>query len=390
MQHLDVVILGAGPYGISAAAHLQTIPGLRTHVFGEPMVFWRRNMPAGMLLRSPWEATHIADPRGTLTLDAYVAARGNHLSTPIPLERFVDYGRWFQGHVAPNIDTRQVVQVERCANGFLVMTDDGEVMHSRRVVVAAGIAAFARRPPEFDGLPTDLASHSCDHGDLRRFAGERVLVVGGGQSALEAAALLYESGCDVEVAVRKPAIHWLGWKSRISRVKALESLLYSSRDVGPAGLSQLVARPNFFRRLPRRLQDWTDRRAIRPAGAYWLQRRIRGIKIRTGVRFRGAIATGKQLRIASNDAGEQVFDHALLATGYRIDIAKYKFLSPQVINGIERAGGYPLLKPGLESTVPGLHFLGAPAAWSFGPLLRFVAGTHYAVRSLMAKVEAEA
>src|SRR5262249_81107 len=163
----------------------------------------------------------------------------NHLPAPIPLQRFVDYGHWFQRHAAPDLDTRRIVQVDRNGKGFLVTTEDGEVLHSRRVVVAAGIAAFANRPQLFNGLPPDLASHSSDHGDLARFSNKRVLVVGGGQSSLEAAALLREAGADVEVAVRKPNVHWLGWKGKISRIKTLGRLLYSPRDVGPAGVSQL-------------------------------------------------------------------------------------------------------------------------------------------------------
>lgn len=386
MSVWDVVVLGAGPYGLSAAAHLRTIRGLRTRVFGEPMSFWQRNMPAGMLLRSPWDATHIADPKGALTLDSYAAVRGNHMPAPIPLQRFVDYGLWFQRHAAPDIDTRSIAQVDRNGTGFLVKTEDGEVLHSRRVVVAAGIAAFANRPHLFDGLPADLASHSSDHDDLGRFLGKRVMVVGGGQSALESAALLRECGADVEVAVRESNIHWLGWKGKISRIKPLGRLLYSPRDVGPAGLSQLVARPDYFRKLPRGMQEWTDRRAIRPAGAAWLQHRVTGIKVRTGVRFESAEPVGGQLRVTSSDEGVQTFDHVLLATGYRIDVAKYKFLSSQLLDGIDRVGGYPKLNPGLESSVPGLHFLGAPAAWSFGPVVRFVSGTFYAVRALTRRI----
>lgn len=388
MHNWDVVIVGAGPYGLSAAAHLQTIRGLRTRVFGETMSFWQRNMPSGMFLRSPWDATHISDPQRALTLDAYVAARGNHMPAPIPLRRFVDYGRWFQRSAAPDLDTRKITQVEQDAKGFRLRTEDGEVLQSRRVVIAAGIASFACRPPVFDGLPADLVSHSCDHEDLSHFSGKRVLVVGGGQSALESGALLYECGADVEIAVRKPAIHWLGWKGRLSRFKPLGRLLFSPRDVGPAGLSQLVARPDYFRKLPRAVQDWTDQRSIRPAGAGWLRHRLSDVKISPAVCITSAVPVAGQLRVTSSDGMERLVDHVLLATGYRIDISKYPFLEPQVLSCIDRVGGYPRLRPGLESSVPGLHFLGAPAAWSFGPVLRFVSGTHYAVKALARKITA--
>lgn len=388
MQHVDVVIVGAGPYGLSAAAHLRTIPGLQLLVFGEPMSFWQRHMPAGMLLRSPWDATHIADPNGRLKLEAYTAARGNHMPSPIPLERFVDYGLWFQQQTVPDLDRRKITCIKQASRGFYVTTEDGEIVRSARVVIAAGIAAFAWRPPEFKDLPTELASHSCDHSDLVRFRGRHVLVVGGGQSALEASALLHEFGAEIEIIVRNREVHWLGWKGRISRLRPLGRLLYSPRDVGPAGLSQLVARPDCFRKLPRAVQDWTHRRSIRPAGAGWLRRRLKDVKISPDVCIKSAVPVRGRLRVALSDGTERLVDHVLFATGYRIDISKYSFLDPQLLGCIDRVGGYPRLNPRLESSVPGLYFLGAPGAWSFGPVLRFVSGTHYAVEALARNITA--
>jgi FAD-dependent urate hydroxylase len=388
LQRVDVVIVGAGPYGLSAAAHLRAVPGLRVRVFGEPMSFWQRNMPGGMLLRSPWDATHIAGPRGTLKLEAYTAARGNHVPSPIPLERFVDYGLWFQQQAVPDLDRRKIVRIQKAPQGFQVKLEDGEVLHSARVVIAAGIAAFAWRPPEFQDLPRQLASHSCDHSDLACFGGKRVLVVGGGQSALENGALLHEFGADVEILVRHPVVHWLGWKGRISRIKPLARLLYSPRDVGPAGLSQLVARPNYFQKLPGGIQDWTHRRSIRPAGAGWLRGRLNNVKISPGVCVKSAVPGSGRLRVASSDGAERLVDHLLFATGYRIDISRYSFLSSQLLDDIDRVGGYPQLNSGFESSVPGLYFLGAPGAASFGPLLRFVSGTYYAVEALARNITA--
>jgi thioredoxin reductase len=382
MQKYDVTIIGAGPYGLSTAAHLRKIKGLQMRVFGEPMSFWERNMPVGMLLRSPWEATHIADPDGTLTLDGYTAARGNHLPKPVPLDRFIDYGRWYQRQVVPDLDTRKVQRVETASGSFRLTTEDGEVINSRRVVVAAGIAPFAWRPPEFEGLPESLASHSCDHSDLCRFTGKHVFVVGGGQSALETGALLHEAGARVEIIVRNPAVRWLRWRGRLLRWGPLGRLFYSPRDVGPAGISQLVARPDCLRLLPRKVQDKIGRRSIRPAGAVWLQDRLRDVTIRTGLTVRAVVPTGGQVRLTLSNGAELTGDHVLCATGYKIDITKYPFLDRQLVRVIDRVNGYPRLKAGLESSVPGLFFLGAPASWSFGPVLRFVSGTYYGVQAL--------
>ena len=100
----DVVVIGAGPYGLAAAAHLAEA-GASIRVFGSPMSFWMRHMPRGMLLRSPWGASHIADPRSTLTLDAFERGRGAPLSRPVPLTDFVAYGHWFRRQAVPEIDS---------------------------------------------------------------------------------------------------------------------------------------------------------------------------------------------------------------------------------------------------------------------------------------------
>ena len=386
MENHDVIVVGAGPYGLSAAVHLQTIRGLQVRAFGRVMTFWEKNMPAGMFLRSPWKASHIADPKGTLTLDAYVAASGNHLSKPIPLDRFVDYGRWYQKQGVPGLDPRNIRRIQRTSNGFQVTAEDGEVFASRRVVVATGIAPFARRPPEADGLPAALVSHSCDHSDLTRFANKRVLVVGAGQSALESAALLHEGGANVEVAVRNPQVRWLRLSGTRFHKGIMGRILYSPRDVGPAGMSQLTARPDCLRLFPRSIQNWVGRRAIRPAGSGWLIERVKNIPIQTGVFVKSITPVAGQARVTLSDGSECVVDHIMFATGYRIDIAKYPFLDSLLISEIDRVNGYPRLKPGLESSVPGLHFLGAPAAWSFGPVSRFVSGTYYCVQSLTRRI----
>ena len=159
-------------------------------------------------------------------------------------------------------------------------------------------------------------------------------------------------------------------------------MLYAPADVGQAGLSQLVARPHLFRRIPRSVQDRWGKRAIRPAGAAWLNPRCQPIRITTSRVVTSAVPQGDKLFLTLNDGTERSVDHALLATGFRVDIAHYPFLSKPLLKSIETINGHPKLKNGFESSVPGLHFLGAPAAWSFGPLMRFVAGADFASRNL--------
>jgi cation diffusion facilitator CzcD-associated flavoprotein CzcO len=114
----EIAVVGAGPYGLSIAAHLRHA-GLAAHVFGEPMAFWRHNMPKGMILRSPWRATHISDPGSALSLEAYASSCGDEDSCKaLPLDKFVDYARWFQHHTVPDVDRRAVRLIDTSRNGF--------------------------------------------------------------------------------------------------------------------------------------------------------------------------------------------------------------------------------------------------------------------------------
>jgi cation diffusion facilitator CzcD-associated flavoprotein CzcO len=368
---------------LAAAAHLRSLGDLDVKVFGVPMSFWA-DMPRGMLLRSAWEACHIGFPDGDLTLDAFKSECGGDFGKPVPLEAFIEYGEWFQRTAVPDVDTRRVEYVESGPGGFRLLLGDGETVRADRVVVAAGIEAFRARPLVFERFSSALVTHSSEHRDLGRFSGARVLVVGGGQSALESAALLHESGAEVEVIARKDHIIWLHGGTTQRRLGRLKPLFYAQTDVGPAGLSRLVAAPKLFTSLPRRMQAKLAYRAIRPAGARWLVDRLADVPLTTGRSVVEAERAGAGVRVVLDDGSKHQADHVILGTGYQIDVAAYDFLAPGLRAGVRRVGGYPVLGQGLESSIPGLHFLGAPAAWSFGPTMRFVSGSWYAADQLTA------
>ena len=147
--------------------------------------------------------------------------------------------------------------------------------------------------------------------------------------------------------------------------------------------------PDLIRLLPPEVRRRIDRRAMRPEADLPLRARLAGARITAGRAVGSAVATGGGLRLTLTDGTERCVDHALLATGYRVDVARYPFLTPDVLRSLRRTGGYPELTAGLESSVPGLHFLGAPAAWNFGPLMRFVAGTSFAAHALMWSIRAK-
>jgi cation diffusion facilitator CzcD-associated flavoprotein CzcO len=344
------------------------------------MESWAQHMPAGMLLRSRWDASHIGNPDHTLGLDRFERARDLERAEPVPLARFVDYGRWFQQQAVPVLERRRVVRVSADTHGFQVELEDGEPVRAERVVVAAGIVPFAWRPPELAALPAALVSHTADYPGLAVFEGARVVVVGGGQSALESGALLAEAGADAEVLVRG-GVHWLP-EGDGGADRGLQNYAYRKIAIGGPRSAWLAARPTLFRRLPYRTHEGLVYHFIKPAAASWLRPRLSAVPITIGRSIVSASRQGEKLVLTLDDGSSREVDHVLLATGYRIDLTRYAFLAPELVARVRTRGGPPVLAAGFESSVRGLHFLGAPSARSFGPVMHFVCGTWASARGL--------
>ena len=377
MNHdIEVAVIGAGPHGLSATIHLRRA-GVAVQAFGEPMSFWQ-SMPKGMRLRSNMSATNMVEPVGPFSLASYMEETGEPFGHPVSLRRFVDYGSWVQRNGVPDLDPRRVTEVTPSNGGFALTMSDGERLKAGRVVVACGIAPFENRPAGLDHLPRELVCHTSDHDDLSTFAGKRVAVVGSGQSAFESAVLMLEHGADeVEMIIRRPDVVWLRSWSPIHFMGRLGRLVYAPTDVGPLWFSRLVATPAVFTRLPRETQDKIAYRSIRPACSYFVKVRVDGIKMTTSTEVTTAEPSGDGLRLTLSDGSTRDVDHLMFGTGYRVDIARYPFLSESVVRDLKVVNGYPVLGNGFETSVPRLHVLGAPAARSFGPIMRFVSGSWY-------------
>jgi thioredoxin reductase len=380
----EVAIVGAGPYGLAVAAHLRAA-NVSFRIFGDAVSFWRNHMPEGMLLRSPWVATHIAEPQGRYKLDDYFAEAGLEIPKLLPVERFVDYGRWFQRHIAPDLDTRAVERVEAYDGGFRLTLADGDLCFSRRVVMATGLLGHEYRPAEFDGLPRELVIHSCEHTDSVRYRGKRVAVIGRGQSGCEAAALLHEAGAEVELICRDDLVWNADPGQRSTLRKAVRSvlgtMLIPPSQVGPFPYNWLNEAPGIVHRLSQAARDGVNEKSLAATAILWLRPRLKDVRINGQRKIFGAERVGDHV-VLTLDNGVRIFDRVLLATGYRIDVDKMNLLDRRLRERIMRHDGLPLLSAGLESSVPGLHFAGAAAVGSFGPLLRFIAGAGFAARQV--------
>ncbi len=373
----EVAVIGAGPYGLACSRFLKRA-GVDVLTFGEKMSFWRERMPERMILRSRRRSSHIADPDGSLSLDAFAAEHGHPRLDPVPLTEFEKYGAWYGERAVPNLDGRRIIAVVSAGErSFILRFEDGTEATVSRVIVAAGISPFAWRDSPLAELPDEVASHSSCHRDFGRFRGRSVVVVGCGQSALESAALLHEEGAAVELIARTQAPVWLGGDgdSLGARVRAR---MVPPTDVGGRVSGWLAAAPGVMRASPSVLREWTTARCIVPAGAEWLPERVGEVTMTMDRQISSAEARNGRVWISLDDGSERTVDHAILATGWRIDVAQYPFLDRSVVERLALRSGYPVLGPGFESSVPGLHFVGTVAAMSFGPINRFVVGTWYA------------
>jgi cation diffusion facilitator CzcD-associated flavoprotein CzcO len=343
---IDVLVIGAGPYGLAAARALRA-KGLRVEVLGKPMGFWHDHMPEGMLLRSgpDWHM----DALGELTFEAFCADAPD----PIPLELFLDYGAWFQQQAGIEVVEDEVTRLRA---GWEAWTASGRHLKARAVVAAPGVAYFAHRP---DWAPE--GAHTCDLVDFKELSGAHVLIVGGRQSAYEWAALIHEAGAAAVHVVHRHA------QPRFADV--------SWRFVD-AHIEDTLAQPGWWRTLPQAERDAIARRfwevgrlTLEP----WLAPRIEPVRVHAGAEVRRATAGAVDL----TDGTHVPFDRIVFATGYEADLRRVPYLPP--------------LEPGLDehmqSSLPGLYLPGFTATRDFGPFFGFVKGAPAAAAIVADHVE---
>jgi FAD-dependent urate hydroxylase len=396
---MPTVVVGAGPYGLSTAAWLGTL-GVPRRVFGEPMECWHAHMPQRMFLKSVPAASSLSTPEPGYRLEDFRAARG--LAPvgdryPIPIEEFLAYGQWFQERRVPELERRTVRSVQAVDGLFGVTLDSGEEFLAENVVVATGQVPFAHEPPELrDPLPSGMVSHTSRHHDLTRFSGQRVAVVGAGQSALESAALLHEAGARPTVIARaaSPAFGTPPSTDRPAGRPRPVRIVKPGSPLGP-GWSLLACSHGgaAYRHLPRWVRSRLLHEVLGPSGAWWLRHRVEdqfpvlfGRKVRSVRPEDGMV----RLDLVDADGRTEVLraDHLLLATGYRVDVDRLGLLAPELRREVRTCSGAPQLTAGFESSVPGLYFTGLTAAPTFGPVLRFVAGSGFAARRVAGAVVA--
>lgn len=341
-------------------------------------------MPEGMVLKSDGFATNFGGL--PLTLEKFCQTTGRpfkRVGHRTPLADLLAYAEAVRTAYVGRVEDVRVTRVTRRNGGFVVgLANDNEVS-AKRVVCATGLTGF-QRIPVIPGMPANRMTHVSSYHALGGFAGSRVLMLGGGQSAFETAALLHERGADVTVLTRRAPL-WFdpegeGVPSRWMRLR------HPNFGLGPGWGAWLWSEaPNLFHFLPRRTRIAKAYSTFGPAGSGWLKERVVGrIPVRTGA-IKGAKETTNGVEVSAEVNGSlQVFeaDHVVAATGYSADIGKIPFLKSLLPDISCLAPGIPVLDRAYQTSLPGLHVVGNLSAASLGPSMRFIYGTNRAAPHL--------
>ena len=374
----ELLVIGAGPYALSTGA-LARERGIDTVVLGQPMAFWRENMPEGMFLRSgpDW---HL-DAGGVHTLEGYLEERAiSHGDVdPVPIQVFLDYCEWFQR--AKGIDVREelVADLATCDGRFEATLTGGERLVADAVVCAPGIRHYTHIPDWAGSVPAGRAAHTCDLVRFDELAGSRVLIVGGRQSAYEWAALLHEHGAErIDIVHRHdvPRFERVSWEFVDAHVESTTKLR------------------GYWRNLPRSEQDAISRRfweVGRLTLEYWLTPRLEGDSIHRwpGTEVVATLpAPENEIRVELSNSERLTVDHLVFASGYRADLTRVPYIAG-LADQIEQVDGFPVLDESFGTSLTGLYITGFSAVRDFGPFFGFVKGCPAAatlvVRSLLSR-----
>jgi len=386
---INTAIIGAGPYGLSVAAHFRQ-RGIPFRIFGRPMDSWLAHMPKGMMLKSDGFASDIYDPESAFTLRQFCAERGIEYAdsgVPVRVDTFAAYGLAFKDRMVPDLEDKLVVSVDRLADGFRMELQDGETFQARNVVLAVGITHFDYVPENLAHLPAEFLSHSACHREVEPFRGKDVVVIGGGSSAMDLAGLLGEAGAKVQMVSRRTELKFHSQPTGKPRSR-WQQIRHPQSGLGPGMRSRFFADAlGAFYYLPERIRIEAVRRSLGPSGGWFIRDKVIGkAPLHLGCTPLGAeVRNGNvHLRVRAQDGKEKelVTGHLIAATGYKVNLERLQFLSADIRSKVDVVNGAPVLSSSFESSIPGLYFAGVAAANSFGPVMRFAFGAGFAARTL--------
>lgn len=364
----DVLIIGAGPYGVSLAYDLyrRKVP---FQVVGKAFSLWFDHLVPGIQLRSDWRASQLYSRDGHLDIDRYLRM---HYSPKkaysvkqgrVPSALFQDYLRWVLTELPFKVVDERILELHQDGSDFVAQTSSGGELRARRVVCATGIESHRNLPRELASLPAVV--HGWNTSEYCSMKNHRLLVVGGGQSAAEAIACLGDS-------------NQITWVHR-------SPLVFFSEPINlPKPLFDLALRLSaIFYRLPRGARSLLGRRFLESTITPDLESTVmrKSIsRLQMDVADLGLMVGGPE-RVYSQQLNE-AFDKVIACTGYRYALSTIRFLSRDLLRRIASLHQVPVLNRHYETSLKNLYMVGGIAEPTHGPAQRFMFGCRDATRTV--------
>lgn len=315
MQHTDLIVVGAGQAGLATAATARAA--------GMEAIVLEAGDTAGGSWRRYYDSLRLFSPARYSELPG--RPFGGDRDRYPTRDEVVAYLAAYADESGADIRYGHRAQAVAADGGELIVTADDTELAAPRLIAATGSFGKPHRPdlPGLDGF-TGQALHAADYRSPADIAGRRVVVIGGGNSAVQIAVELAGTA-SVTLATRSP-LRWF------------------------------LQRP-----LGRDLHWWLTRTGLdtAPVGR-WLDR---SQPVLDDGRYRAAIRNGapdhrplfdrvEGGEVVWTDGSRETVDTLLFATGYRPDL---DYLAD---TGALDSDGQPLHRGGVSTTVPGLGYVG--------------------------------
>ena len=367
----DAIVIGAGPYGTSAALSLKN-NNFNIYWAGEPLSFWLRNIQP-TLLRSAKSATNLYIDNQEFTFLDFLNKFKLSKDGKIKYSEFLAYYFYLLTYLNDLPEHEKVVNVHH-KNGLWHIKLQGvfglKTIISKNVINATGIGIHPNIPETVSNLPFKIAAHVSHTAVHDLPVNKKIAVIGGAQSAVEYALEADNNGNEVTMYIKD--------KLKYRNLHEPTQFMYRYLASNCEKIIPYLPVP-----LKTKLLSFLLEGTCEPQ----IKDHLEASKIRIfedTVIIRTEISDEKPVVISNR--GESKFDLIVSATGYNYDIHHLNYTSGFITSKNQMvAGRFPNLNVNamLKNTPPGMYFAGFACMYSIGFKAQFINGTNIVIKRII-------
>lgn len=359
-----VMIVGAGPYGISLAYELWS-NNIDFVIAGKPFDLWLSHTLKDTAIRSDWNASEIFTKDNRFNLNNFIERHSPSHASKIKEKRLPnDLFRAYLTDVLKNIPfpfyEQKLVHLEQAENRFICEMEDGRQIVAENVVLATGTGVHQYLPESIKSVSSANIHHSWDVETYESLANKKVLVLGRGQSAAECVQHSLETN-NVTWVMRKPPV------------------FYSEPINLPVPVFKLALHlsPCFYF-MPKKLKGALGGKFVETTITPDMKHLFHSGKVKIYSNMDGdSLNIEKHSNQLYSPAINEYFDHVICATGFRYHIRNLTFLSESIHQKLQSDKIALHVNYNFETKVSGLYVIGGMVEPVYGPAQRFLMGMRH-------------